>query len=643
MRVVLDIECNRLENPDKIWVIVCKDIDTSIIYKFRKVTDDNRFFKEFWNNIRYIIGHNILGYDLPIISALLNLSIATSSVFDTLIASKLVNYSLDGHSIEDYGERYGLSKGKFNDWSRYSQEMEDYCVRDVEICHRVYSSLVADPFLIHSMDAFHTEQAFQLVVNDLSSNGFGFGLDRAKSLLDRVNRELASLDEKIHAQFPPKLKLIREVHPKYTQHGTLHRGDFRWVQGGDLSEFNGGPFCRCGWQEFNPSSHKQIIEVLHEAGWRPIERTQTYVEKQREAFKTKGLSYTNGVTSKTGLDIGGEDKYTWKINETNLLTLPPNAPSSAKSLARRILVESRRRTLTEWMSLVKDNRIHGRFYGIGAWTHRMAHQKPNTANIPNPTDTQGKPRPYGAEMRALWCAPRNRLLVGVDAEGIQLRIFAHYIDDKEFTHALVNGRKEDKTDPHSLNQRVLGSVCKSRAAAKRFIYALLLGAGITKLSSVLECDDASTREALNRLLERYSGWAKLKETTIPQDAIRGYFTGLDGRQVRIIGSSVSERKHLAMSGYLQNGEAVVMKHATLLWYEKLKELGIEFKLVNFVHDEWQTECRNDFKIAETIAKVQCDALREVGEKLKLKCPLAGSYWNEDLKDYTIGTNWKVTH
>jgi hypothetical protein len=48
-------------------------------------------------------------------------------------------------------------------------------------------------------------------------------------------------------------------------------------------------------------------------------------------------------------------------------------------------------------------------------------------------------------------------------------------------------------------------------------------------------------------------------------------------------------------------------------------------------------------IALKIAQVQCDALREVGERLKLKCPLAGSYWNEDLKDYTIGTNWKVTH
>jgi DNA polymerase-1 len=124
----------------------------------------------------------------------------------------------------------------------------------------------------------------------------------------------------------------------------------------------------------------------------------------------------------------------------------------------------------------------------------MAHQNPNTANIPNEFDTAGRKKLLGKELRSLWCAPKNRLLVGCDAEGIQLRIFAHYINDPEFTDALVKGKKDDKTDPHSLNQRILGSVCKSRAAAKRFIYALLLGAGIGESSTEISWD-ALTAEA----------------------------------------------------------------------------------------------------------------------------------------------------
>jgi len=269
----------------------------------------------------------------------------------------------------------------------------------------------------------------------------------------------------------------------------------------------------------------------------------------------------------------------------------------------------------------------------------MAHQKPNTANIPNPYNNNGTPKLLGGEMRSLWRAPSNRLLVGVDAEGIQLRIFAHYIDDEEFTQALVKGKKDDKSDPHSLNQRILGNVCKSRAAAKRFIYALLLGAGLPKLAEILECGVGEAEEALSRLLRRYEGFQFLKDTIIPRDAELGYFIGLDGRRVVIPGEDVGYRKHLAMSGYLQNGEAVVMKHATLLWHNRLKDYNA--LLVNMVHDEWQIEVPNDEGVAREIAKMVADSLKTVGKKLKLKCPLAGSYKNDGV--LTIGPNWGVTH
>jgi DNA polymerase-1 len=270
----------------------------------------------------------------------------------------------------------------------------------------------------------------------------------------------------------------------------------------------------------------------------------------------------------------------------------------------------------------------------------MNHQNPNTANIPNEFDTQGQKKLLGKELRSLWQAPKNRLLVGVDAEGIQLRIFAHLINDLDFTKALVEGRKDDKTDPHSLNQRILGSVCKSRQAAKRFIYALLLGAGLWKLSQILECSEQQTKEALDRLLVRYTGYAFLKETIIPKDAQRGYFIGLDGRKVKIVGETASERRHLAMSGYLQNGEKVIMAKASVKFEPKLKEYN-SF-LVNLVHDEWQVECPNNMDIAIKVAKLMADSLKEVGEELKLNCPLAGSFMN-DHGDYTIASNWSLTH
>jgi DNA polymerase-1 len=636
MKYVIDIECNALERPDRIWLVVLKCIDTGEYLKFYDLTKREeererfiRFIRTWHQDGHLLIGHNILGYDWPVLCTLLELDTSASlgDVIDTLVISKLVDYSRDGHSIEDYGKEFGLEKGKFSDFSKYSQEMEDYCVRDVDICHKIYSKYsryINNPDHRSSIDL---EQWFQLVVNNLHDNGFCFNATRARSLLQKVELELSILDKDILDAFPPRLKLIREIHPKVTSYGTLNRTDFRWVTDGDLSDYNGGPFCRCHWSTFNPSSHKQIIQVLNEAGWSPVDKTKTHIDAVRAKDKDKLKEL-----QKTG----------WKVNETNLDTLPPGAPKPSRLLARRILLESRRRTLTEWLELVHtDGRIHGRFYGIGAWTHRMSHQNPNTANIPNEFDTAGKKKLLGKELRSLWCAPKGRLLVGCDAEGIQLRIFAHYINDKEFTDALVRGKKEDKTDPHSLNQRILGSVCKSRAAAKRFIYALLLGAGLGKLSEILDCSQIETEEALGRLMGRYEGWAILKSTVFPKDARRGYFVGLDGRKVRIPGDSDGTRRHLAMSGYLQCGEAVCMKMATRYFFSLLPQY--DAKLVNFVHDEWQVECGKSLDKAVELGHIMADSLRKVGEDLKLNCPLAGSFYNDDLKDYTIGTNWSVTH
>lgn len=673
MRIVIDIECNSLANPSKIWVVVTKNIDTGEYNVFKEPLQDEGERQRLLCHLRsadLFAGHNWLEYDYPVLVRLLDDATWADRIVerscDTLVLSRLFHYSTGAstysktspavdsvsglveedsgrvstraHSLEAYSQILGIPKDNFNDFTRYSQELADRCRRDVDINHGVFN-LFWDKFNDPKWKpSIRLEQEFQLIVNDLHNNGFAFNVDKASKILQKVTEDLATLDKEISDAFPAKLVPIKEITPRYTKYGTLHKSDFRWVQSGDLSDFNGGPFTRCKFEPFNPSSHKQLIHVLTKAKWKPIDKTKSHIDVERELRQlSRKAAVPEALTKKLErLKVSG-----WKINENNLATLPDDAPKPARLLARRILLESRRRTLTEWLGLVgSDDRIHGRFYGIGAWTHRMAHQQPNTANIPNEFDTSGNRKLLGKEMRSLWIAPKGRLLVGVDAEGIQLRIFAHLINDEEFTDALVRGKKSDKTDPHSLNQRILGSVCKSRAAAKRFIYALLLGAGLWKLSQVLECSETETKEALDRLLRRYAGWANLKENNIPKDARRGFFIGLDGRSVCIPGDTKSEREHLAMSGYLQNGEAICMKLATTLFY---KELG-DNKLVNFVHDEWQCELPSrSIKKGIELADRMSNALVQAGMELNLKCPLAGSYYNDDLRDYTIGTNWSVTH
>src|SRR5690606_7272614 len=128
---------------------------------------------------------------------------------------------------------------------------------------------------------------------------------------------------------------------------------------------------------------------------------------------------------------------------------------------------------------------------------------------------------FNDEMRSLWRARKGHRLVGTDADGLQLRIFAHYVNDEELIDALVRGTKEEESDNHSVHQRKLGDNANSRDAAKTFIYAWLLGAGTGKVAEILECSAREAKESVNNFISSYPGLAELKRTQIPRDAERG--------------------------------------------------------------------------------------------------------------------------
>ena len=98
-----------------------------------------------------LIGHNIIGFDIPIIKKLYPWFNPSGVIVDTLLLSRLYHPNLldidkkhawkhmplqlyGRHSLESYGYRLNEYKGNFGkttDWSEWSQEMQDYCEQDV--------------------------------------------------------------------------------------------------------------------------------------------------------------------------------------------------------------------------------------------------------------------------------------------------------------------------------------------------------------------------------------------------------------------------------------------------------------------------------------------------------------------------------
>ena len=113
-----------------------------------------------------LVGHNIIGFDIPIIQRIYPWFNPSGTIVDTLLLSRLYHPNLldidqpkdkitgerkarwkhmplqlyGRHSLEAYGYRLGEYKGNFaktTDWKEWSQEMQDYCIQDVVVTNKL--------------------------------------------------------------------------------------------------------------------------------------------------------------------------------------------------------------------------------------------------------------------------------------------------------------------------------------------------------------------------------------------------------------------------------------------------------------------------------------------------------------------------
>lgn len=612
MQVICDIETDGITNIQNIWCIVCIELKSGKIHKFSQKNFHK--FLEFSKSVTQWIGHNFIRYDWPVLCKFFPELPKDTNILDTLILSKLFFFKRPHmHSLEAWGEQLGHPKSSFDDFTEWSQELEDRCVDDCLLCVKLYNQWekeINDPDWQASIELEHD---IEKICYQMHLTGVHFNIKKAKELYSSILYQLHKINSELQKAFPPKSILIREINPQLTKAGTLNQKDFKWTN--DLTPFNAGaPFSRIRFEPFNPASPKQIVDRLNQAGWKPVDRTKGHSEilKQRNPNQER-VAYFK--------------EFGWKVNEENLGTLPENAPQAAQKLVQYITLDSRRSTLEEWFAAYNEDtgRLHPTVIGLGTWTHRKTHSRPNCANITR-TSTL-----YGKQFRQLWEATPGYTQIGTDADGIQLRILAEYLQDDEFMHAVCEGSEDDGTDIHTLNKLALRLPHLTRDHAKTFIYAFILGAGIPRIANILECFVPQAREAYENFLTNYENMVYLKSEVIPKDAKRGFFYGFDGRQVRC------DSEHLMLAGYLQNGESVIMKTATRIWHKKLTEEKIPFRQINDVHDEWQTETPSSEKdqIAHYIGQTQAESLVQAGKLLGLSCPISGSY--------KIGSNWYETH
>lgn len=128
--VLYDVEGDSLYNDaTTLWCAVMIDLPTGEVRGYRPEELD-QFLCDL-QAAEVLVGHNIIDFDNPVLKKLHGIELVMEKSVDTLVWSRLFFPDRPGgHSLRSWGIRLGCHKGDFDDFSKFTEEMYEYCLQD---------------------------------------------------------------------------------------------------------------------------------------------------------------------------------------------------------------------------------------------------------------------------------------------------------------------------------------------------------------------------------------------------------------------------------------------------------------------------------------------------------------------------------
>lgn len=311
----IDIETDGL-NPSQIWLCGVAEDDKPPFPVF-SATELQRLV----DRADAVVAHNGIKFDYPVLRRLWGINFDNTRLIDSYVLSSLASPSRDGgHGLGAWGATLGYEKGDHSDWSKLSDEMIQYCLRDVSVMRKAVK-VITKELSAFSNGCADLEHKVAEIMYRQELTGFKLDVPKAEELYAHCCRVMNEVESSLQAQFKP---IVEE----------------RWSE-------KTGKQLKTKITPFNIGSRKQIGERLMSIGWKPKQFTD-----------------------------GGQPK----VDETVLSKLPY---PEAQDIAKYLLHQKRAAQVSSWLEAAdKHGRVHGRVRTIGAVTGRMTHSGPNMAQIP---------------------------------------------------------------------------------------------------------------------------------------------------------------------------------------------------------------------------------------------------------------------
>ncbi|GAA9350128.1 DNA polymerase I [Helicobacter pylori] len=313
-------------------------------------------------------------------------------------------------------------------------------------------------------------------------------------------------------------------------------------------------------------------------------------------------------------------------DEKSLLKILDKHPSIALILEYRELNKLFNTYTTPLLRLKdKDDKIHTTFIQTGTATGRLSSHSPNLQNIPVRS-------PKGLLIRKGFIASsKEYCLLGVDYSQIELRLLAHFSQDKDLMDAFLKGRDIHLETSKALFGEDLAK--EKRSIAKSINFGLVYGMGSKKLSETLNIPLNEAKSYIEAYFKRFPNIKdylnRMKEEILKTSKA---FTLLGRYRVFDFNGANDYIK----SNYLREGvNAIFQGSASDLLKLGMLKVSERFKnnpsvrLLLQVHDEliFEIEEKNALELQQEIQRILND------EVYPLRVPLETSVfvakrWNE---------------
>ncbi|WP_367698887.1 DNA polymerase I [Helicobacter pylori] len=316
-------------------------------------------------------------------------------------------------------------------------------------------------------------------------------------------------------------------------------------------------------------------------------------------------------------------------DEKSLLKILDKHPSIALILEYRELNKLFNTYTTPLLRLKdKDDKIHTTFIQTGTATGRLSSHSPNLQNIPVRS-------PKGLLIRKGFIASsKEYCLLGVDYSQIELRLLAHFSQDKDLMEAFLKGRDIHLETSKALFGEDLAK--EKRSIAKSINFGLVYGMGSKKLSETLNIPLNESKSYIEAYFKRFPSIKdylnRMKEEILKTSkafTLLGRYRVFDFTGVNdyVKGNYLRE----GVNAIFQGSASDLLKLGMLKVSERFKN-NSSVRLLLQVHDEliFEIEEKNALELQQEIQRILNDEVYPLRVPLETSAFVA-KRWNE-LKD-----------